>query len=116
MLIELERASKSVLISKDNRPSHELTQALNQTSEWNEIIRNFGNYLTTYPGLANHRNLIVIGREKGYEGTPQEFHTHLNRINQDFANTGTTIITYDDLVSRAEAAMARITAIQTMIS
>ncbi len=116
MLIELEKASKPVLIGRDNRPSHELTQALNQTSEWNEMIRNFGNYLLKYPSLTNHRNLIVIGREAGYEGTRQEFHNHLNRINQDFSNAKTTIITYDDLVSRAQAARSRITAIQTMIS
>jgi len=116
MLIELERASKPVLVGRDNRPSHELTQAVNQTSEWNEIIRNFGNYLPKYPGLANHQNLIVIGRDAEYEGTRQEFHNQLNRINQDFGNARTTVVTYDDLVSRAGAALARIAAIQTMIS
>jgi hypothetical protein len=115
LLIELEKASKPILVGKDNQPSNEVTQAVNQTSTWNEIIRNFGNYISQYPGLANHRNLIVIGRDETTRQTRQQFHEELNRINQDFGNARTTIVTYDELVGRARAVMSRILAIQTMI-
>jgi hypothetical protein len=114
LLIEVERPSKPIFVGHESQPSHELTQATNQVSQWSEIIRSFGNYLTKYPGIRNHRKLIIIGRENvGRFESPEEFRSELNRINQDHEDT--TIITFDELVERNRVAIARIKAIQSIL-
>ncbi len=115
LLIELERPSKPIFVGKDNQPTNQLTQSVNQTSTWDEIIRCFGAYLTKYSGIQNHRNLVIIGRENAQKfSTFEEFRSELNRLNQMFRNVA-TIITFDELVERAKVAIARIRAIQSSL-
>lgn len=114
MLIEVERPSKPIFVGKEIQSSHELTQAINQVSTWDEIIRNFGNYLKKYPGLANHRSMVVIGRDNAkIFGSPAEFQAHLNRMNQEFNRI--SVITFDELANRARIAIAKIHAIQSSL-
>jgi len=114
LLVEVERPSKPVFAGEDNRPSYQLTQAVNQVSVWDEIIRSFGNYLEEYPGLRNHRSIIVIGREHAQKfESPKKFREELNRVNQLYS--GINVITFDDLVERAQIAVARIKALQSVL-
>lgn len=114
LLIELERPSKPIFVGKDHQPSNELTQSLNQISSWDEIIRCFGNYLKKYPGIRNHQNLVVIGREsaQGFNSF-EEFCSELNRINQQYKYT--KVVTFDELTERAKIAVAGIRAIQSSL-
>lgn len=114
MLIEIERPDKPIFVGNDIQPSHQLTQAINQVSIWDEIIRSFGNYLVEYPGIRNHTSLVVIGREHCRKfSSMEEFRTELNRINQ--LHNRINVITFDDLVERAEVAIAKIAAIQSAL-
>lgn len=115
LLIELERPSKPIFVGKDNRQSHELTQSINQVATWDEIISCFGNYLKKYPGIRNHRNLVVIGRENSQKfDSIEEFNSELNRINRLY-NGRISVITFDELVKRAKTAVSRIRAIQSLL-
>jgi hypothetical protein len=114
MLIEIERPDKPIFIGKDIQPSHELTQAVNQVSAWDEIVRTFGDYLSEYPGIRNHLNLVVIRREHSCKfNSPEEFRAELNRINQQYNRIN--VATFDELIERARVAVARITAIQSAL-
>jgi len=109
MLIEVERPSKPIFVGDDIRPSFQLTQAINQVSIWDEIIRCFGNYLQEYPGIRNHRSLVIIGREHAEKfQSPKKFREELNRINQLHSGSRISVITFDDLVERARIAIAKI--------
>lgn len=115
LLIELERPSKPVFVGKNNQPSSQLNQSVNQTSTWDEIIRCFGKYLTKYPGIQNHRNLVVIGRENAQRfNSFEEFRSELNRLNQMYKSIA-TIVTFDELTERAKVGIARIRAIQSSL-
>lgn len=114
VLIEIERPDKPIFVGKDIQPSHELTQAINQVSVWDEIVRSFGNYVSKFPGIRNHRSLVVIGREHCSKfNSPEEFRTELNRINQQCNRIN--VITFDELVERARLAIAKITAIKSVL-
>jgi len=114
LLIEVERPSKPIFVGQDPRQSYQLTQAINQVSVWDEIIRSFGNYLKEYPGIRNHRSIIIIGREHAQKfKSLREFRKELNRINQ--ISPGINVITFDDLVERARIAMAKIKALHSVL-
>jgi len=114
LLIEVERPSKPIFVGEDTRPSYQLTQAVNQVSVWDEIIRSFGNYLKEYPGLRNHHSIIIIGRERAQKfESPKMFRQELNRVNQLY--TGISVITFDDLVERAQIAVAKIKALHSVL-
>lgn len=114
-LIEVERPSKPIFVGKDVRPSYGLTQAVNQVSTWDEIIRRFGDYLRKFPGIRNHSSLVIIGRENVRRfNSPEEFRSELNRINQQYDRI-ISIITFDELVERAKTAIANIRAIRSFL-
>jgi regulator of PEP synthase PpsR (kinase-PPPase family) len=114
MLVEVERPSKPILVGDDARPSYQLTQAVNQVSVWDEIIRRFGDYLQEFPSIRNHRSLIIIGREHSQKfGSNARFREELNRVNQLYSSI--SVMTFDDLLERARIAIARIKALHSAL-
>jgi hypothetical protein len=108
-LIELERASKSV-VTKQGQPRAEVGQAIFQTAEWQHFIsEHYNEVKDSYPGInAKCKTSVIMSRSK------LESFKDINDMNR---YKGLIInqyrldefLTYDDLFERACAAYTRLT-------
>jgi hypothetical protein len=106
LLVEIE-APRRLLFRKDGHPRQELNHAIGQIRDWVRYIQDNKAQVEIEQGLvgvsATPRTLIVIGRAASL--------TEENRrslVGMQSEQPRLTILTYDDLVSRARAELERL--------
>lgn len=97
ILVEIERADLK-LFTKQGDPSGPLKHAHRQVLDWLDWIREYTGYArASMPGITDPECWVVIGRRPEMNSRDIRL---LNRMNQDSHHV--TILTYDDLITRAE--------------
>ena len=106
LLVEIERPSKKLFI-KTGDTSSALNHAQNQIADWKRYIEDNLNTVQTELGLdkmsPNPKSLIVIGRSNTVS---EEGRRKLGTMRSD--NPRQTIMTYDDLLDNAKAAIENV--------
>ncbi|MGD0274276.1 MAG: Shedu anti-phage system protein SduA domain-containing protein [Gaiellaceae bacterium] len=105
-LVEIEASTHS-LFNKKGDPTSALVHAEQQVLDWLSWIDDHAEYARAFlPGLARPIGYIVIGRSSSL--SPQDAH-RLTRRNLAFRGS-VEIVTYDDLLRRAEQLLTLLTA------
>jgi hypothetical protein len=112
-LVELERANKDFATQKGH-PKQDFNQAAFQIGEWRNYIQTHYHLIKgRYPGInASLSTMIVMGRsDTSRFDNPTAFRDYLDLL-KTTANVD-DILTYEDLLERAEMAYARMLALTT---
>ncbi|MFB2896744.1 Shedu anti-phage system protein SduA domain-containing protein [Aerosakkonemataceae cyanobacterium BLCC-F50] len=101
-LVELEKPGKQIE-TKQGHPTSLFTQAAWQLAEWEHYISNYPHLLQQkYPGISTHRSsMLVIGRRL----EPK----YMELLSKSVPHS--EICTYDDLLDRANRALANLKAL-----
>lgn len=110
-LVELERPAKQIGTAQ-GQPRAEMNQAAFQIAEWRAYIRNHYELIKgEFPGIAHANDgVVVISRTSeasfGRDRDPQAYKELLRAQYPD-----TEILTYDDLLERAQQALVRLSSL-----
>ena len=106
-LIELERPSKG-LATKSGEPRSGVTQAAFQIAEWRDYINNhYGLLADTFPGISSKpMSTVIISRATAARPAGVDLHRYLAMLREHLAVD--EVITYDDLLMKARAAVTQI--------
>jgi hypothetical protein len=111
-LIELERPGKP-LTTKQGHARREVTQAAYQIVEWETYIEDYPDRLqAAFPGIqasANRETTLIIGRDrvKSFGGDRRKLQSFKRSLRKQFGD----VLTYDDLLVKCDAALARLSAL-----
>jgi hypothetical protein len=96
VLVEIEPATHP-LFTRQANPSHQLSHAQQQVEDWREWVTQHVAYAQqTLPGISDPDCWIILGRSDTLSGSDR---VRLGRRNRELPHI--TIMTYDDLLSRA---------------
>jgi hypothetical protein len=110
-LIELEKPGH-ILDTREGHPRAAVTHGAFQIAEWKQYINRYYNLISSrYPGIAgSYTGALIIGREtERHIGNDTGVNDYMDLLRQQFAVE--EVLTYDDLVHRARAAIAQLQAL-----